>query len=182
MSDQPNNNYYQEEPSQGGANLNDPQQSYEYYNQQSNFSQSPNHNQWQNNNPRPRANGLCIAAFVISIASFFLCCCNFYILLAGGILSITLAICSRFIGEGPQKLHGLAVAAIVIGAVAVVIAIMFIMLAIVIESQGDQAIYNWFLSFFPDDPETKELLRQQFEQQGLNPDLFDYFNILHFIR
>ena len=68
-------------------------------------------------------NNFATLSFFISLASIVLCCCSIYIPIAGSIMAITLAICSRYFNNPEQRLHPLAISSIIISTVILILVI-----------------------------------------------------------
>lgn len=87
-------------------------------------------------------NNLVITSFVISIVSYLLCCCapsGNYLLIIGSVVAIVLAILSK---KG-QKMHGLAIAAIVLGVIGILFGIVFTLILVWIMT--DPTFMNSYL-------------------------------------
>ncbi len=71
-----------------------------------------------NNHPIPptkkKPNSLASAALAASLATIFLCCCNPYASILSSVMSITLAICSRYFNNDKRRMYPQAVIAIVL--------------------------------------------------------------------
>ena len=121
------------------------------------FNQGPNFNNGYPNGPvhqpnKNTPNNLVITSFIISIVSYLLCCCTpsgNFLLIVGSVVAIVLAIVSK---KG-QKMHGLAIAAIILGIIGIILGIVFTF--IVVWIMTDPTFMNSYL----------EMLRQM----GIDP-------------
>jgi len=71
-----------------------------------------------NNHPIPptkkKPNNLASASLTVALAGIFLCCCSPYAVILCSVMSITLAICSRFFNNDERRMYPQAITAIVI--------------------------------------------------------------------
>ena len=123
---QPQNNqnqYYNQPQNNQNQYYKQPQNNQNQYYNQSQYGQ----NQYYNQPQRQGANKLAIASFVISILSVILCCCSPYVMIIGGITSITLAVLSK---RDTGRMHGLAIAGLVISIIFLVLAILTLIMGV----------------------------------------------------
>ena len=174
--------YYEERPdsndtgtdsSAGGSNAYDQPGNGPHYQYQPGGGSNPYHynpNSYQGQNPyddrppmRPKANPLALASFIVSIVSFVLCCCYPNFLMIGSFIAIGLAICSKFFYR-ETPMHGLAIAAIVIGCVGIILNICMLILSFV-----------WLPEYLHNNPEIIDEMRDLLGQYGeeLSDSLFD---------
>lgn len=117
------NQYYNQPQNNQNQYYNQPQNNQNQYYNQSQYGQ----NQYYNQPQRQGANKLAIASFVISILSVILCCCSPYVMIIGGITSITLAVLSK---RDTGRMHGLAIAGLVISIIFLVLAILTLIMGV----------------------------------------------------
>lgn len=112
--------------------------------------------------PRPNSNPLALASFLVGIVSFVVCCCSPNFLMIGSVIAIGLAVCSKlFYRDAPM--HGLAIAAIVIGCVGIILNICMLILSFV-----------WLPQYLNANPEIVEEIKTMFSQYG-----YDLSNIFY---
>ncbi len=89
-----------------------------------------------NNHPIPptrkKPNNLAVISLAASLSSIFLCCCNPYAAILCSVMSIALAICSKFFNNEEKRMYPHAVAAIIISTLTLILILGSIVITYVI--------------------------------------------------
>lgn len=109
-----------------------------------------------NPNDSAQPNKFAALSLIISLLSYVLCCCHPYAMIAGCILSIVFAIFSKVIVEPNQKMRKQAVAAIIIGAIGLLLIL-------------GSFVYTYIIlpELLESNPELRNMIDQMLQQYGL---------------
>lgn len=124
-----------------------------------NYSQYPNTGMPQNQGP----NALAVTAFVLSIISPLFCCCSTYGIVVSLIASIA-AIVLAILSKRKRPFHGLAIAALIIGAIFAVISAFLIICVVIVFS--NPVLMEQFEDIYG------EMYKDILQQNGYQMDLF----------